>query len=669
MAPLLVGLWNGLDFSATTTESKNFVYWVMPIMAAQAVYLLTSFRQGTRARQVMLSLLGLYWCAVAMHVELTLADTYGHSFDHHHPPADMSAYTPFCDFAWWAKCSKVLMSPYGRVLQYSGLVSKEGPLDVPNPILGVGFYCCHLFYPALRAIRFPCLPFLGFATTVFVCAFSCWLGYTLFFVLNDFCVVCVSTYVCNFACLPVMYAILRTRDAPQNESFELDATINVVWVLLMLINAVLRLIQLPWRLLTAAYELLTRGQQDPPAEVVIVGASFAGLACFRELSGRRDCKVTLVDFKEYFEYTPGILRCFCDAAYLPELTCKLEATAPNARIVVAEMVGMSPTEVHLLHNPPPSDGGAGERSPAKKSPLRLKFDYLVLATGSTYNAPIKPLAAEPTLASRQGSWDRAAIDLKAARSVIIVGAGPVGLELAGEILTYFPEKAITFVDMAPRVLSGFDAGSVAHSERWLKQRNVTFRMGIAFEQINTDSVVLKGGEVLHADLVYPCIGVFPNTSFLKSTPLKAHMGFRDSIVVNDHLQVATMPKVYCCGDMMSHSSRELKLGHTAEINAHLASENIVRQMHGKPLLTYPDGVVGAPRSPKIFCLSLGRYDAILGFNGLVLSGFVAALMKWVLEWTKVSAAKQQPVGVLFWRVADTMSCFMARTILPTPAPP
>ena len=150
---------------------------------------------------------------------------------------------------------------------------------------------CHLFYPALRAIRFPCLPFLGFATTVFVCAFSCWLGYTLFFVLNDFCVVCVSTYVCNFACLPVMYAILRTRDAPQNESFELDATINVVWVLLMLINAVLRLIQLPWRLLTAAYELLTRGQQDPPAEVVIVGASFAGLACFRELSGRRDCKV------------------------------------------------------------------------------------------------------------------------------------------------------------------------------------------------------------------------------------------------------------------------------------------------------------------------------------------------------------------------------------------
>ena len=569
--------------------------------------------------------------------------------------------------------------------------------------------------------------------------------------------------------------------------------------------------------------------------------------------------MTLVDFKEYFEYTPGILRCFCDAAYLPELTCKLEATAPNARIVVAEMVGMSPTEVHLLHNPPPSDGGAGERSPAKKSPLRLKFDYLVLATGSTYNAPIKPLAAEPTLASRQGSWDRAAIDLKAARSVIIVGAGPVGLELAGEILTYFPEKAITFVDMAPRVLSGFDAGSVAHSERWLKQRNVTFRMGIAFEQINTDSVVLKGGEVLHADLVYPCIGVFPNTSFLKSTPLKVQpcpdqgavavgresqrtqraprrpgrgrrskrrplkraqtalspprlAGSEHTLLRSRRSLTPTAPsswrprfrgvRVAVAGPhglprlhrrqrppagrhhaqsllLWRHDVAQLPraqarphrrdqrasgLGEHCAADARQATAHVPRWRRRSPalskdLLPLPRPVrararvceCGASRScclgrharhrtvrafdarmstplkgspphpspprptPKVPCptfsppppiarglsatllrpwslstvtlptthkaerdlacphttarLAARSYDAILGFNGLVLSGFVAALMKWVLEWTKVSAAKQQPVGVLFWRVADTMSCFMARTILPTPAPP
>lgn len=81
------------------------------------------------------------------------------------------------------------------------------------------------------------------------------------------------------------------------------------------------------------------------------------------------------------------------------------------------------------------------------------------------------------------------------------------------------------------------------------------------------------------------------------------------------------------GDMMSHDSRELKLGHTAEVhflqhvplervafelfepiqvNGHLAARNIAALLDNKPLLSYPEGVVGAKATPKIFCLSLGE---------------------------------------------------------------
>ena len=42
-------------------------------------------------------------------------------------------------------------------------------------------------------------------------------------------------------------------------------------------------------------------------------------------------------------------------------------------------------------------------------------------------------------------------------------------------------------------------------------------------------------------------------------------------------------------------------------------------------------------------------------------------MKWLLEWTKVAAARQYPVGIVFWEVADFMSCWIGRTVLPTPA--
>eukprot|EP00913_Durusdinium_trenchii_P027885 g26147.t1 len=84
----------------------------------------------------------------------------------------MKAYKPFCDFAPWAKCSKVLMSPPGlgsdgRFLRYFG-IAKEGPaadgnivekvrgwIDVPNPTLGVIFFAVHLFYPDPSEVKLP----------------------------------------------------------------------------------------------------------------------------------------------------------------------------------------------------------------------------------------------------------------------------------------------------------------------------------------------------------------------------------------------------------------------------------------------------------------------------------------------------------------------------------
>ena len=55
------------------------------------------------------------------------------------------------------------------------------------------------------------------------------------------------------------------------------------------------------------FALLLRGRRlEHKPSVVIVGASFAGLWAQRALSSRFD--VTLIDLKDYFEYTPGVLR-------------------------------------------------------------------------------------------------------------------------------------------------------------------------------------------------------------------------------------------------------------------------------------------------------------------------------------------------------------------------
>ena len=69
----------------------------------------------------------------------------------------------------------------------------------------------------------------------------------------------------------------------------------------------IHVLQLVYRLLTACVGLVR--PTEKPRHVVIVGASFGGLAAQRELVGRRDVKVTLIDFKRYFEYTPGVRCC------------------------------------------------------------------------------------------------------------------------------------------------------------------------------------------------------------------------------------------------------------------------------------------------------------------------------------------------------------------------
>ena len=46
----------------------------------------------------------------------------------------------------------------------------------------------------------------------------------------------------------------------------------------------------------------------PKTKVVVIGGSFAGLRVQRELGD--DFDVTVVDLKQYFEYTPGVLRLY-----------------------------------------------------------------------------------------------------------------------------------------------------------------------------------------------------------------------------------------------------------------------------------------------------------------------------------------------------------------------
>ena len=73
--------------------------------------------------------------------------------------------------------------------------------------------------------------------------------------------------------------------------------------------------------------------------VAIVGGGFSGLWAQRALSD--DYDVTLVDFKDYFEYTPGILRCFVEPKALRSLTAALPRR--RNKLLRCEVLDVSPS--------------------------------------------------------------------------------------------------------------------------------------------------------------------------------------------------------------------------------------------------------------------------------------------------------------------------------------
>jgi len=220
--------------SKTMALGLDGYFWkfVLPLVVLESAIYACAFTSDLRTYQVYLGLLGLWWCFAALWVEIKIEHAYP-GFDYEKPvDPQMKAYKPFCDFAPWAACSKVLMSPPGRFLRYFGIAKEGGGeglintlrgwIDVPNPTLGVFFFAAHLFYPALLLIAPEYifgLDFLWFVPVVLpwvflgaccgVGAMTIWLAYNLFFKLKDFCVVCVSMYVANFALIPMMYGICQ----------------------------------------------------------------------------------------------------------------------------------------------------------------------------------------------------------------------------------------------------------------------------------------------------------------------------------------------------------------------------------------------------------------------------------------------------------------------------
>jgi 3-phenylpropionate/trans-cinnamate dioxygenase ferredoxin reductase component len=275
------------------------------------------------------------------------------------------------------------------------------------------------------------------------------------------------------------------------------------------------------------------------SSVVIVGAGHAGVQVAASLREEGfEGPVTLLSAEPHLPYQrPPLSKAFLKGA--------MEADGLPLR--AAQFY--SDKGVDLLLGEEAIQIDRGSRSVELASGRRLSYSHLVLATGARQRPLVAPgIDLEGVLVLRDLTDARGLREqLGAARRIIVVGAGFIGLEIAATATSLGGE--VTIVEVAPRPLGR--AVSPVTSAFFLDAHQAfgaRILLGVGVVALHgqdgrVTAVELSDGVILPADLAIIGIGVLPEDRLARRSGLACDNG----IVVNEHLETSD-PLISAVGD-------------------------------------------------------------------------------------------------------------------------
>jgi len=445
--------------------------------------------------------------------------------------------------------------------------------------------------------------------------------------------------------------------------------------------------------------------KDTP-RVLIVGGQFTGLFCAKDLKKHFHC--TVVDAKEFFEYTPGILRCYVKPAHFDSLSFTLQPIIERSmgvKFIWGEVLKLDGENLTADVLPIYSQQ-------AGRSIDKISFDYCIICSGCNFN-PFSPIGESlwfPTVHEQnrpKSEWahiDERYIEgrrrhmleeyhkiagLAAKNSTIMIaGAGFIGVEWATELEHYFPNLKVTIIDFLPRCLGPLPDGAAEYCSEYMSAVGIKEFYGLKYEpksQEFWDKVELPKG----ADFTYVCMGVKASNYFMPEETLSLKgPGGGGWIHFNRYLQVTTKPRVidgveelegpvwgggkfFAVGDCnygcIGSPKKWLlppipKISYPGEEQALHACNNVERLAANHAMME-----TWWPWGAGMFATSLGPHDAcfVVAANDQKGSGCMvnwylpAALQKEIIETTKVNECKNGIIGILIWHFVHhtPMNCF------------
>ncbi|OBA23102.1 FAD/NAD(P)-binding domain-containing protein [Metschnikowia bicuspidata var. bicuspidata NRRL YB-4993] len=287
-------------------------------------------------------------------------------------------------------------------------------------------------------------------------------------------------------------------------------------------------------------------------KIVIIGGSFAGLnalATIFKTAGSTSIDATLVAPNSHAYFNVASPRLLSEPDKFSETTVPVsEAVQKHSRGKATFLRGLA-TAVDFDKREVSVQLMAGGHK-------TLPYDILVVASGTEakwagYKVNTNHEDAHKAIVAANKA-------LKNALSVAVVGGGPTGTEVAGEIAHVFKKAKVTLYTGGLGPLAGAAAKLSGKALKKLGALGVELVNGVQVQSVSgtaggKSTVALANGQSREHDLVLESYIVRPYSEFLPSA-VKDGKGY---VVTDDHLLVKGQRSVVALGDIVSGSSKSL----------------------------------------------------------------------------------------------------------------
>jgi NADH dehydrogenase len=423
--------------------------------------------------------------------------------------------------------------------------------------------------------------------------------------------------------------------------------------------------------------------------VVVVGGGFGGLQAVQGLR-RAPVEVTLVDRRNFHLFQPLTYQVATGALSPGEIAYPLRAIFKrrrNVRVVLAEVVDFDLDSREVKLGPV---GGA-------VAPASLPYDTLIVAGGSRYSyfgrddwrayaAEVKSLESALVVRSRLlAAFESAEAETDQARraawlTFVVVGAGPTGVEMAGQIAelardtlrdefrTIDPRGArILLVEASDRVLTTFSRRLSERAARQLTRLGATVLTGRTVIEIDAEGVTIEGGGMHERIATRNVIWAAGVTASSLASRL-AHLTGADRdragrVVVEPDLTLPGHPEVFALGDMVRLHERLLPGVAPVAMQQGRYAAKVVRnrlRRRATPPFRYRD---------KGNLATIGRAAAVAEIKRFELSGFLAWVTWLVVHLWYLVGFQNRLIVLLRWSFSFLTHGRGARLITTPQSPP